>query len=168
MNNSVKLLLTTHLKDLNLRVIGIDPGETTGICCFRGGSLIDAQQLDTSDPVIGPTEVEQYIRDIISLTDKLPLHIVMEDYKVYSWKADDHSWASLHTPRLIGAIEYICGAVLKVPITKQMAQVAKGFCTDEKLKAWNLWVPGKRHARDAIRHAIYYMLFEVAKIQQRT
>jgi hypothetical protein len=36
------------------------------------------------------------------------------------------------------------------------AGLAKGFATDDKLKAWGFWQPGQRHARDAIRHALNF------------
>jgi hypothetical protein len=92
--------------------------------------------------------------------------VVMEDYKVYSWKTKDHAFAGLHTPRLIGALELVCFD-LGIPLYKQMAVQAKGFCTDDKLQAWGLWQEGMRHARDAIRHALYYLLFTHAKIHAR-
>jgi hypothetical protein len=41
-----------------------------------------------------------------------------------------------------------------------MAHQAKGFVTDEKLKAWGFYQKGVRHARDSIRHACYFLLFD--------
>lgn len=40
------------------------------------------------------------------------------------------------------------------PFTVQQASEAKGSITDDRLKDWGLWVRGKRHGRDAIRHAV--------------
>jgi hypothetical protein len=62
------------------------------------------------------------------------------------------------TIRIIGAIEYACSK-LKIPLVKQMAHMAKGFVTDDKLKEWCLWKGINKHARDSIRHAIYFLLF---------
>jgi hypothetical protein len=95
-----------------------------------------------------------------------PEFVVAEDYRVYSWKAEDHAWNELSTAKLIGAIEVMC-SLNEWPLKMQMAQQAKGFCTDEKLQDWGLWVKGQKHARDAIRHGIYYLLFEVAQIHRQ-
>lgn len=40
----------------------------------------------------------------------------------------------------------------------QTAGIAKPFITDEKLKIMGLWVPSKKHARDALRHLLTYMI----------
>ena len=153
--------LVDALKGVTTRVLGLDPGETTGACFFAGSKLVDSTQLPTKTPSFGGVVVRNYIQTWG------PDVVVMEMYRIYSWKADDHSWQSLHTPRLIGAIEFICESALKEPVglVQQTAQQAKGFCTDEKLKAWGVYQEGKPHARDAIRHACYYLLFVVAKVQ---
>lgn len=158
------------LKDSKHRVLALDPGETTGACLFEGSRLIDARQLSTGlMPLAAQTVVDYFNGGSIPLRPLLtgPIDmIVIEDYRVYSWKTDDHAWQGLHTPRLIGAIEYICHN-RGTPLTKQSAQQGKGFCTDDKLQAWGLYQKGERHARDAIRHAIYYLLFGHMKIQER-
>jgi hypothetical protein len=40
-----------------------------------------------------------------------------------------------------------------------MAQQAKAFWTDEKLKLVGLYEPGMKHARDALRHLLYLICF---------
>lgn len=111
-------------------------------------------------------DVRHYISgSLFPRADNQEIHVVIEDYRVYSWKTKDHAWAGLHTSRLIGATELICYDA-GLDLTKQTAQQAKGFCTDDKLQAWGLWQEGQRHARDAIRHALYYLLFRVAKLQE--
>lgn len=49
----------------------------------------------------------------------------------------------------------------------QMAAQAKGFVDDDKLKAWGFWIKGKKHARDAIRHGVYYLLFTYHNAKER-
>ena len=46
-----------------------------------------------------------------------------------------------------------------IPTHKQMASTAKTFATDKKLREWGFWERGMRHARDAIRHGCYFLLF---------
>jgi hypothetical protein len=153
--------LIKSLEGVNTRVLGLDPGETTGACVFEGSKLLKVLQLPTKTVPSGGQLARQFIEEWE------PDVVVMEMYRVYSWKTDDHAWHNLHTPRLIGAIEYICACCYEpeVKLAQQTAQQAKGFCTDEKLKAWGVYQEGRPHARDAIRHACYYLLFEIAKVQ---
>ena len=44
-----------------------------------------------------------------------------------------------------------------------MAQQAKGFVTDAKLKEWGMWDIGHKHARDACRHCVYYLVSQKPK-----
>ena len=84
--------------------------------------------------------------------------MVCENYRVYGWLVQQHSWAELHTPKLIGAIACLA-YISNTPIHYQMASEGKGWVTDTKLKEWNMYNAGQKHARDAIRHACYYLLF---------
>jgi hypothetical protein len=159
--SSLTTLLQHSLRDCKVRIVGIDPGECTGICCFEGPRLLDASQLKTKTPDDGAAQIAEY------LVKYQPQAIVIESYRVYAWKTKDHAWNSMHTSQLIGAIKYLCS--LKDPpilVIEQTAQIAKGFCTDDKLKAWDLYQKGQRHSRDAIRHAIYYLLFTVVGVHK--
>jgi len=138
-------------------LICLDPGETTGYAVFRKGQLLDMGQLATKT-------IPEGARAINGLFDTyrsgvMPLHIVMEDYRIYGWKTEEHTWAGLHTPKLIGGVITIC-TLGSIGYTLQMAQQAKGFCTDEKLQTWDFYIKGQKHARDAIRHGAYYLLFD--------
>jgi hypothetical protein len=136
------------------RMVSLDPGETTGACVFHGLKLAHAEQLPTGDMTHAPRVMNDF------LNKWKPQLLIMEDYRVYQWKARSHTWNSLHTPRLIGFIEGWCHLQTPaVPLIKQTAQQGKGFCTDDKLKEWGFYLPGERHSRDAIRHGCYYLLF---------
>jgi len=134
------------------RLLAIDPGETTGLAVFEGTKLVEAFQAPTKDVGQASLLIRRNVRKF-HITD-----LVVEDYRIYHWKIKSHTWASLHTPRLIGAIEGLC-AEYKMTAHKQMAHIAKTFVNDAKLKAWKFWLPGKPHARDAIRHGCYFILF---------
>jgi hypothetical protein len=88
----------------------------------------------------------------------LPTEVVMEDYRVYAHRVQQHMGSALLTPRLIGAIENMC-ITIGIPYHKQMAGEAKQFVTDVKLKSWGMYPAGLKHARDAIRHGCYYIIF---------
>jgi hypothetical protein len=135
-----------------IRVLALDPGETTGYAIFRGVELLEVGQLKTTMMPLAAVRISEF------LTEVFPDKLVIEDYRVYKWKTDSHAWAELHTPRLIGAVEYIAHT-RSLPMVKQSAQVGKGFCTDDRLKEWGFYKPALRHGNDATRHACQYLMF---------
>lgn len=136
-------------------ILALDPGHTTGYSIWSAsneGVCIEASgQIKT-----------WHDEDLVSHTLKPLIHsvavIVMESYQVYDWKKDEHSWSQIPTVQVIGCIKTICQIQGK-PYYSQTAQVAKQFVTDEKLEKWGFWKKGERHARDSMRHGIYWLLF---------
>lgn len=137
---------------LEQNILSLDPGETTGWATLQDGHKIQVSQQPTKSVVQGFKWLEEQL--LCQPTD----HIRCEDYRVYEWKAADHSWSPVHTIRWIGAIE-VLAYLERVPLTFCMAQHAKAWWTDEKLKHFGLWPTGLRHGRDALRHLLYYILF---------
>ena len=149
----------------------LDPGFTTGVAVFTNGKLTHWEQVTTiTDYKTTPHLQWDNLLDLFARIK--PTKIVCEDYRIYTHKLDQHNFSGVDTLRLIGGIDMLAQvgypiAVdarvlemnLPVSITYQMASMAKGFCTDDKLKHWNYWQPGMKHSRDAIRHGCYYMLF---------
>ncbi len=135
-------------------LLSIDPGKTTGYAVFHNVTLTDSGQLKT--PTID--ETARGINELILQYKPGLKKVVVEDYRIYSWKAKDHTWSDLLTPRVIGCVETLC-ALSHIPLIKQSPQNAKQFVTDDRLREWELYVKGKVHARDAIRHGCYYLLF---------
>jgi len=134
-----------------------DPGGTTGWARFQGLHLRGSGQLDTPDMISGPVVMRNHLQ-MYPCT-----HMVIENYRIYGNKKDQHVNSDVHTLRLIGAIETLLtlgyGPTKQLSLGKQLASAAKGFVTDERLEDLGLWQKGQRHARDAIRHGIYYILF---------
>jgi len=145
-------------RELPSCLLCIDPGETTGWAIFHTTGLFHVDQFGTPDAASGTEEVKKI------LLQYKPDEVVIEDYRVYSWRSQHHSWSSLHTPRLIGGIEYLCHE-RGIKLTKQMAQTGKNFVSNEKLKAWGFYRPGKKHAMDAVRHGCYYLVFGPPKFK---
>jgi hypothetical protein len=126
----------------------LDPGETTGWAIFRNGVLTGAGQFRVTSP-----------RVFDKIIDKLrPDALVVENYRIYPWRSKQHQWSEVPTLRYIGMIQYVASA-RGIPVYFQMAQLAKVFATDRKLKEWNLYKIDNRHANDAIRHGVYFLLF---------
>jgi len=138
-------------------LLSLDPGETTGWAVFIGSKLFRSGQIKTKTVETGIVELQGLLKKY------KPDFLVYEHYRVYQHKAKDHAHSDLHTSQFIGAIKTIC-LLWGINYHAQMASVAKGFCTDEKLKFWDMYRKGEKHARDAIRHGTYFLVFNWKKI----
>lgn len=159
----LELLKTVpQIKQFRGSLLVFDPGETTGLahftCTDQHPALLTATDQLASAPIEKGCDLIE-----AAVAKYKPDKVVFENYLVYAGKAQSHSWNELHTPQLIGTIRTICRQQ-NIPNDKHMAQLAKEFCTDDKLHAWHYWVVGKKHARDAVRHGLYYLLFTHPKL----
>jgi len=145
------------------RLLCLDPGETTGWAFFNQGELDQWGQIDTVN--IEKQAIWNDLEDLIHNCG--PTQVVCEDYRVYAHKLERHSNSQVVTLRLIGGIDLLCHQNYhietypkhaSIPLHYQMATMAKGFVTDDRLKAWDMWQSGMKHSRDAIRHGIYYLI----------
>ncbi len=129
-----------------------DPGHTTGWALFWGLGLHDSGEIDTTSI----PAATKHVTELFELGDVS--NIVIEDYRIYRWRREQHVGSDMLTTRVIGCIETI--AVIKgvTNIIKQPANVAKNFCSNKKLKEWGFYKPGHKHASDAIRHGCYFLL----------
>ena len=135
-------------------LLSLDPGQTTGWALWyrpvEGKIELKASGQWYSFPMSKVVaELEGFLE-----SKSIDL-VVMEEYRIYNWKAKDHANSTVFTLRLIGALEYVLG-MRGIGVIFQGAGQAKGFCTDEKLEDWGFWQIGERHARDAIRHGAYF------------
>lgn len=139
---------------MDKRLVSFDPGETTGMCIWRPDTQsFELYQLPTPNVEEGWDIIQEHLPG-----SDFPTDYVCEDYKVYAWKADTHKWAGLHTPQLIGAIR-VAAHLRAIKIKFRMAQEAKQWATDEKMKMWGIYHEGMKHARDAQRHMITHHFF---------
>ena len=163
--HEIQKITTTQGKRpfLTCPILALDPGETTGVARFHYNKTSEIWHMYPSQ--LATPDIPSFIQLMQSQLDQYnPAIIVMEDYRVYSWKTKDHAWSDLHTPKIVAAMEVLC-LQQNIPLHKQMAQQAKGFCTNDKLKQWGFYQPGQRHAVDAIRHGCYFLLFNSHKIK---
>lgn len=143
-------------------ILAIDPGHTTGIALVQGARLSHYGQLDTTKLSTATLQrIEHLFELALTAADRHHSHlaVVIEDYRIYSWKSEEHEWSDVYVARLIGFIMSVC-VRLNIEPTFRLAQNAKGFVTDEKLKRIGWYITGWQHSRDAIRHAIYHALFD--------
>lgn len=137
-------------------VLALDPGETTGVALWDPSvKEIMLCQIATKEVEEGYDKLWDII-NYLSLDKPGLMHVRYEDYRVYGHMTDQHAFAHLHTPQLIGAIR-VCCHLAQVPVSCCLAMHAKTFWTDDKLKLCHLYMPGMKHARDAQRHLLRYM-----------
>ncbi len=132
------------------RILCLDPGITTGWAYFKDGDLVACGQ-----------ELTASVVQVVPLLERFPFDaLVVEGYRIYAHKIAEHVGSSVYTLQLIGAIELWRALVRPDSIAvTQYASQAKPFVTDDKLKRWSFYQRGQKHARDAIRHGCYYLVF---------
>ena len=145
-------------------ILALDPGETTGLCLYvpnSDGTVtpddFTLRQIRSNEPhTVAPVAmtIEHW------LEEHNPSVLIWEAYRVYANKTKQHTWSSLYTPRLIGALELVARRY-DYSVWQQTAQEGKAFVTDEKLKMSGLYdfTGNHRHARDGMRHALHYAMF---------
>ncbi len=127
-----------------MKVFAVDPGKVTGYAVWIDGILM------------GSGELPHY--EFLALAEKtVPTctAVACEDYRVTpaTLKKTWQPW-SLYQ---IGTLDYWCRAS-GVEFALATPAEAKGFATDERLRALGWWFPGVGHARDAGRHLLLYLV----------
>lgn len=132
-------------------LLAIDPGETVGWALFtiKSGEIVDA---DASQ--------YEYMDFLKFLEKKINSYdeVLIEDYKIRKTTISANLNKELVTVKVIGVIEWLCKKY-NTEYSFQPAGIGKEFFDKQRLKDFNLWVVGKKHARDAIRHGLWYLAF---------
>lgn len=137
------------------KLLALDPGETTGWAFFD----TTVNPFNRGTEQISTWPIQEAVENLSFLVTKLePDFVVFESYNIYSWKSDNHKQSNVPTIQVIGTLQTLL-VQRNIPWTTQNAQTAKGFVTDDKLKSWGYYERGKKHGRDACRHACYWLLF---------
>lgn len=149
---------TKKVTQYNGILLSLDPGETTGWAVWRSYTGEEITLLGQGQIPTWP--IERCVEEMTRLFESYPhiKHVVHETYAIYEWKSSDHSWSQVPTVQVIGSILTLC-VQRQLTYSSQTAQIAKNFCTDDKLKYWDVYEKGLRHSRDAVRHGIYFLLF---------
>lgn len=143
--------------DVGFQVLSLDPGGTTGWAIFQVHPL--AMTGDPTIPVMANVEwwdsgeftgpQNDQIDQIMAMVDEWPhARLVTEDFHLRQVNA------VLDPVEINAILRWACRPRYWV---KQMSSLAMGTVTDERQKAWGYWVPGKPHARDAIKHNITFL-----------
>lgn len=125
-----------------MRVIAIDPGGTTGWC------LVDDNRVSSTGQLSGAHYAELY--NLLGILE--PSIVVCERFVHRSTFGVDQV-----ALEYIGVIKLFCQA-RELDLRMHTAAMAKQFWTDPKVKKIGLWKANQRHAVDAIRHALTYIM----------
>lgn len=133
--------------------IALDPGGTTGIALIEQ----EEQPWEIAVKQLGPDEHHEALLDFLRVWR--PRTIICESFQNRSFEA-----AKLISPEYVGIVKLYAQnhSSHPVEVVWQSAALGKGFWDNNKLRAYNLYVPSYRHARDAIRHYAYWRTFTLA------
>jgi hypothetical protein len=151
------------MTDFNFRVMGLDPGKTTGWDTYSA-LLIPSPIEDGGVEILNETWAGGYLppdkhhlrlEQLIGLQNVEEFHVVCERFDQRPGKMSTETISKEYQ----GVVERTCQE-LKVPLHLQMPAQAKGFVKDENLKKASLWIPGhqNRHQRDARRHILFWLI----------
>ena len=132
---------------MGLRIIGLDPGQTTGLVCLE---LMDQTVHEwVVVEQLGPSDHHQILYN--KLFELKPQRVVCERF---TYQRRDLV--------VLKSVEYIGVARLfsinsETPMYEQTPTQAKNLWTDSKVKKLGLWRPNMPHAMDAMRHVLYFV-----------
>jgi hypothetical protein len=125
------------------KFVALDPGITTGYSL----AILDQRILYVScdQEKFSHRELWDFLNEI------QPDHVICESFEYRNNNHRDN--LELYSLEMIGITKLFCDPVM------QNAAKGKGFYTDNKLKKMELYVPGKGHGRDAMRHLLHWFTF---------
>jgi hypothetical protein len=128
------------------RILGIDPGGTTGICKYHGYTrTIYVAQITNGEH---HTELNNMLRHW------KPDIVVCERFDYRPRQRN----ANLSAVEYIGVIKLWCQKnYVPLVLQKQIKNTENALWTDAKLSALELYKPGVPHAMDAIRQVLHYV-----------
>lgn len=147
----------SRILGLEILVVGLDPGGTSGLCIWQPG-------LDPSLREASPPETMDILR-AFALGYENTVTFVVENFIITPATAKMSQQTD--ALELIGVVKYLCQTYDQQYVLQTPSE-AKKFSTDAKLKAAGWYSPGLPHARDASRHVLLYAakngLFDLARL----
>lgn len=142
-------------------LIAIDPGKASGFVLldmtktFEDGSTPDIIYSGEPAQQEACSRVHTFLHRESENEDSRTF-IVMEDFIITTETGKKKD--TRYSLEIIGAVRYFA-ELYSIPFALQTPSKAKSFVDNDRLRAMNLWVPGgEGHAKDAMRHAITYMV----------
>jgi hypothetical protein len=138
-----------------MRIVSFDPGGTTGYTFAQIYGLGDpsANTLLKVDP--DQSKLTHYELDRLLAINLYPDVIICESFE---YRNRARAGLVLVSCELIGVIK-LYSQQYNVPLFMQTAAQGKGHFKDEIIKNMGLWIKGKPHAMDSLRHVLQWFTF---------
>ncbi len=148
-----------------MKVLTIDPGESTGFSVWEDGELEYAGTHELDEFVIGvgchfhaqpDSSPLRGDPELLSRLNGVGI-VVCEDWALYPWELPNLGWDKCRTARGIGALQYVC-QVADVPFVLQPASIKDTAVAAGAEELFLRPLHENRHANDAIMHGVVYHL----------
>lgn len=133
-----------------MKIIALDPGFTTGVALFD--SNLDLKYETTQ------------VQGIYGVWDALHMGAPYDLIIYESFLYQHRDKVDLRPVEAIGVIK-LYAEVKNIRTVSQTPATGKRFWTDPKIKKLGLWQPSQVHGMDAMRHLLYYMAFELKRVE---
>lgn len=148
----------------------VDIGESTGYAVWSENQLVCGGTAPMEDFVYAvgdPLTPRRRHRDteLLSRVSGWQL-IVIEDWQLYPWKAQELSWDKQLTVRGLGALQFIAGA-LERPCVLQPAAIKDSAVQAGAEELFARPVHPNRHQNDAIMHGVKYLASQGEGVAQQ-
>lgn len=141
--NLPKARLSQKAWEIVIKVLTIDPGGTTGYCRAVIGEpkrlYLTCEQARLDHRAMWKLALGPYT------------HVICESF---AYRNKSREGLNLMPVELIGVVKLACSSRPEI-LTMQSPAQGKSV-TDQRLKNLGLYVPGKQHGRDAIRHFLHW------------
>ena len=133
-----------------------DPGDSTGIVLVENSKIVGRDTMG----------YEEFFSTAAEFGWSHVQEFVVEQFRLYPWKANKLGFDGLIPVRVIGALELLARWQNK-HIEFIDAVAAKQFCSDARLREVGWWSSLQtKHECDAARHALYYLIVRRDKRRQ--
>lgn len=147
------------------RILALDPGGTTGWASLTAENVPHPDGYDEllnitwSCGQIGPENHYLKLFNFLGIQQVSDFTVISESFE---YRNRARPGLDLSSKEYIGVTQLFCEE-RNVPLVMQTAGAAKGFVSDGKIKTAHLWFPGQKHAMDATRHLLYYIVDQYNK-----
>jgi hypothetical protein len=133
-------------------ILGLDPGGTTGWCL---ATFKEDGSVRWNYNQLGPEPHHDELFSLLEAFDAPNFHVVCESFEFRQGK--QRQGIVLDSCEYIGVVKLFAQQRPGTPVVFQTAGAAKGFVSNDKLRAMELWKGvAWKHAMDATRHVVTY------------
>jgi len=135
-----------------MKIVGVDPGKKkTGMALL---SVTDKEII-----CLAAKEALNLPEVLETLNEWEPDVVALEEFRLYPWKSQALGWDTMQPSQIIGGIKaWLLTCSREVVLSEQPASVRRVVLHHTRAVERALLFRGKPHARDALRHAVWYLL----------